>query len=232
MRYLLKQLFEAESSTYTYFLIDKETNDAIIIDPVMETLERDLDLIKELSLNVKYVLDTHIHADHITSAGKIREVFGAKTVIGAGSNVDCADILVNDGDILYLGSLEIKVVSTPGHTNSCTSYYVPKLNYIFTGDALLIRGNGRTDFQEGSSETLYNSVQKIFKLPLDTIIYPAHDYKGRTASTIDEEMKFNPRIANKTKDEFIQIMSELKLSKPKKIEKALPANLKCGKIID
>jgi sulfur dioxygenase len=229
MKYLVKQFFEAESSTYTYFIIDKKTNEAVVIDPVIETLSRDLEIINELKLKVKYILDTHVHADHITAAGKIRDLTGAKTVIGAGAKVDCADILIKDQESLYLGSLEIKAIATPGHTDSCTSYYVPELSQVFTGDALLIRSNGRTDFQQGSPEVLYESIQKLFQLPDETVLYPAHDYKGRTSSTIEEEKKFNPRIGGKTKKEFIEIMNNLKLPNPKKIELALPANFNCGK---
>lgn len=230
MKYLVKQLFEEESSTYTYFIIDKNSKEVVIIDPVEESFERDMEIIKELQLKVKYVLDTHIHADHITTAGKIRELTGAQTVIGSGAKVDCADILIEDGTVLKFNSLEIKAISTPGHTDSCTSYYIPQLNLVFTGDALLIRGNGRTDFQQGSPEKLYQSIQKLFALPEQTIIYPAHDYKGRTSSTIEEEKKHNPRLANKSKEDFIKIMNNLSLPKPKKIEQSLPANLKCGKV--
>ena len=230
MKYLLKQFFEPESSTYTYFLIDRESNEAIIIDPVLETLNRDLEYIKETKLKVKYILDTHIHADHITSAGKLREELQSKTAIGKGANVECVDINLNNGDSLFLGDLEIKAISTPGHTDSCTSYYIEKLNIVFTGDTLLIRGNGRTDFQQGSSEKLFESIHKLFNLPESTVVYPAHDYKGRNCTTIEEEKKYNPRIGNnKTKEEFINIMSNLNLAQPKKIQEALPANLACGK---
>lgn len=229
MKYLLKQFFEPESSTFTYFIIDRESNEAVIIDPVLETLERDVEYIKETGFKIKYILDTHVHADHITAAGKLREITGAKTVIGSGANVDCIDISINDHDSLKLGKLEIVAISTPGHTDSCTSYYVPQLNSVFTGDALLIRGNGRTDFQQGDASVLYDSIQKLFSLKEDTVVYPAHDYKGRNCTTIEEEKKYNPRIGNnKTKEEFIKIMDSLKLANPKKIQEALPANLACG----
>jgi len=196
----------------------------------LDNLNRDLEYIKETKLKVKYILETHIHADHITSAGKLREELNSKTAIGKGAKVDCMDINLNDGDSIFLGDLKIKAIATPGHTDSCSSYYVKKMNVVFTGDTLLIRGNGRTDFQQGSSEKLFESIQKLFKLPKGTIVYPAHDYKGRNCTTIEEEILYNPRIGNnKTKEEFVKIMSELKLAQPKKIQEALPANLMCGK---
>lgn len=225
---IFHQLFEAESSTYTYVIADQKTKEAAIIDPVIETVERDLKLIQELGLNLKYVLDTHIHADHITAAGEIRKRTKAKTAVSAEAKVDCVDIPLTDGQELQLGDKKIKVIATPGHTNTCMTYAFE--NMIFTGDVLLIRGCGRTDFQQGSSEKLFQSVQeKLFKLPDDTIVYPAHDYRGHTSSSIDQEKKYNPRLGlAKTKQEFIQLMSELKLANPKKIHEAVPANMACG----
>ncbi len=224
------QLFEAESSTYTYVLGDPISKEAIIIDPVLETVERDLQLIRELGLRLVYILDTHVHADHVTGAGLLRERTGAKTAVSAGARVDCADIALNDGDELRFGTFKIKALSTPGHTDSCMCFV--REDRVFTGDALMIRGTGRTDFQQGSSERLYQSVhQKLFTLPPETKVYPAHDYKGQTSSTIDLEMKWNPRVGGgKTQAEFVKIMSELKLADPKKIAVALPANLGCGRV--
>jgi glyoxylase-like metal-dependent hydrolase (beta-lactamase superfamily II) len=224
------QLFEHESSTYTYIIGDNKTKEAAIIDPVIETIERDLKLLKELELKLLYVLDTHVHADHITASGEIRKRTGAKTAISAIAGLDCADLLLEDGQELKLGNKIIKAITTPGHTNSCMSFYFE--GRIFTGDTLLIRGSGRTDFQQGSNEKLYQSVhQKLFQLPNETQVYPAHDYGGFTSSTIGLEKKHNPRLGeSKSIDDFKKIMSELKLSYPKKIEQALPANLKCGKI--
>ncbi len=224
------QLFEPESSTYTYLIADKASKEAAIIDPVLETVERDLKWIEEAGLKLKYVLDTHVHADHVTGAGKIREQLKVKTGLSRHAGVDCADLSLKEGDELLLGDQKIKVLETPGHTNSCLSYVFNDM--IFTGDALLIRGSGRTDFQQGSSEKLYESVHhKIFSLPPQTKIYPGHDYKGLTSSTVEMEKKFNPRLGmGRTMAEFAQIMADLKLAHPKKIQEALPANLACGQI--
>lgn len=225
---IFHQLFESETSTYTYLLADEKTKEALLIDSVLETVERDLKLIGELGLTLKYVIDTHVHADHITGAGEIRKRTGAKTAISAEANVTCGDISLKDGDELKFGNYSLKALSTPGHTNTCMSFYTEGM--IFTGDVLLIRGTGRTDFQQGDSEKMYNSItQKIFTLPEGTNIYPAHDYKGFTHSTVEAEKKFNPRVGNnRPLSEFAQIMSDLKLAYPKKIDIAVPANNKCG----
>lgn len=226
---IFHQLFEAESSTYTYIIADRQTKEAAIIDPVLETVDRDLKLIEELGLKLKYVLDTHIHADHITGAGEIRRRTQAQTAVSAQAEVDCVDIPLEDGQELLLGERKIRVISTPGHTNTCVSYAFEGM--LFTGDALLIRGCGRTDFQQGSSEKLFDSVHgKLFQLPDETVVYPAHDYRGHTASTIELEKKFNPRLGiRKSKEDFKKIMAELKLANPKKIHEAVPANLACGR---
>ncbi len=222
------QLFEANSSTYTYIIADRHSKEAAVIDPVLDTVDRDLKLIDELGLQLLYIFDTHIHADHITGAGEIRKRTKAKTVVSKNADVACIDISVEEGQEFLLGNKRIQVIATPGHTDTCVSYFFEGM--VFTGDALLIRGCGRTDFQQGSSAKLYESVhEKLFKLPEDTIVYPAHDYRGQTASTIGLEKKFNPRLgASKNKEEFIKIMSELKLENPKKIHEAVPANLACG----
>lgn len=224
------QLFEQESSTYTYLIADPATKEAALIDSVIETMDRDLKLIDELGLKLKYVLDTHVHADHITAAGEIRKRSGAQSAISEGAHVECADLILKDGQELFLGNKKIKVLATPGHTDSCLSFLFE--DRVFTGDALLIRGNGRTDFQQGSADKLYESIhQKLFKLPDTTQVYPCHDYKGQTKSSIGLEKKFNPRVGmNKTKSEFVKVMSELKLADPKKIHEAVPANMSCGKI--
>ncbi len=226
---IFHQLFEHESSTYTYLIADKKTKEAALIDPVLETVDRDLKLIEELGLKLKYVLDTHVHADHITGAGEIRNRTKVKTCLSADAEVDCVDIPLQDGTELFLGDKKITALSTPGHTNTCMSFLFE--GRVFTGDTLLIRGSGRTDFQQGSSDKLYESVHnKLFKLPDETIIYPGHDYRGQTASSVELEKKYNPRLAlHISKDEFKKIMSELKLANPKKIHEAVPANLACGK---
>ncbi len=224
------QLIEPETSTYTYILADEESKEALLIDTVLETVERDLLLIEQMGLKVKYIIDTHLHADHITGSGEIRKRTGCLSAISAQAHVLCADIALKDNDELYFGKYTLKALSTPGHTNSCMSFYTKGM--IFTGDILLFRGTGRTDFQQGDPTKMFNSItQKIFTLPDETIIYPGHDYKGFTYSTVSWEKKFNPRIgANKSLNEFIQIMNALKLAHPKKIDVAVPANIQCGLI--
>lgn len=226
---IFRQLLDAETSTYSYILADEESREAALIDSVLEQVDRDLQCLQDLNLTLKYILETHIHADHITGASVLREKTGAKTAVAKASNVDCADLLLSDADRLQLGAVEIQVLATPGHTNSCLSYYVG--DRVFTGDALLIRGCGRTDFQEGSSERLFDSVRKkLFALPDETLVFPAHDYKGLLCSSIDEEKRLNPRLnLSISKAQFVDIMKGLKLSQPKKIEQAVPRNLKCGK---
>ncbi|MBI4816475.1 MAG: MBL fold metallo-hydrolase [Deltaproteobacteria bacterium] len=225
---LFRQLFDSESSTYTYLIADEETKAAALIDTVREQVERDLELLRDLGLELVYVLDTHVHADHVTGAAEIRARTGARTAVSKAAAVACSDIPVSDGDVLPLGKYAIRVLTTPGHTDGCVSYYVD--GRVFTGDALLIRGTGRTDFQQGDARRLYHSVtQKLFKLPAETLVHPGHDYRGRMTSSIDEEMRLNPRLGGgKTENEFVQIMSELKLAPPKKIQEALPQNLVCG----
>jgi len=225
---IIQQLFEAETSTYTYLIADKKTKEAALIDPVLETVDRDLKLIEEMGLKLLYVLDTHIHADHITGAGEIRKRTQAKTAVSHKAEVACVDLPLKDGQELFLGDKKITVMTTPGHTDTCVTYLFEGM--IFTGDALLIRSCGRTDFQQGSADQLYESVhQKLFSLSDETLVYPCHDYKGHTSSTIGLEKKFNPRLGGlKTKEEFKKIMSELKLANPKKINEAVPANLACG----
>jgi sulfur dioxygenase len=225
---IFHQLFEAESSTYTYIIADKKTKEAAIIDPVLETVDRDIKLIEELGLKVIYALDTHIHADHITGAGELRKRLGIKTAVSSKADVPCVDLQLEDGQELLLGDKKIKVIATPGHTNTCLTYAFEGM--IFTGDALLIRSCGRTDFQQGDSEKLYKSVrEKLFKLPDDTRVYPGHDYRGHTSSTVGTEKSHNSRLKESISlEEFKKIMSELKLANPKKIHEAVPANLACG----
>lgn len=225
---LFRQLFESESSTYTYLLADADSREAVLIDPVLETVDRDLQLINELGLTLKVALNTHCDADHITGTGLLKKkVFGLKSAISKHSGA-AADIQLSDGDRITFGKHYVMVRETPGHTDGCVTYVTEDERMAFTGDALLIRGCGRTDFQQGSPHRLYESVhKKIFTLPGHCFIYPAHDYKGQTVSTVDEEKKFNPRLT-KTLDEFVNIMNNLNLPKPKKIDISVPANLVCG----
>lgn len=225
---ILRQLFEKETSTYSYLLGDNITKEAILIDPVLETVDRDCQLINDLGLKLKFVVNTHVHADHITGSGLLKSKFpDCKSIISKISTAD-ADIKIEDGNIINFGDRYIKCLSTPGHTEGCFSFVLDNLSIVFTGDALLIRGCGRTDFQGGSALNLYNSVHdKLLTLPENCIVYPAHDYKGFTSSTVYEEKKFNPRLS-KSKDEFIKIMDNLNLPYPKKIDTSVPANLKCG----
>uniref|UniRef100_A0A3Q3XA05 Persulfide dioxygenase ETHE1, mitochondrial n=1 Tax=Mola mola TaxID=94237 RepID=A0A3Q3XA05_MOLML len=222
------QLFESESSTYTYLLADSETKDAVLIDPVLETIDRDLKLIQELGLNLKVAVNTHCHADHITSTGLMKKrLVGLKSAISKFSGAS-ADILLSEGDQITFGKHYLTVRETPGHTDGCVALVLKDQSMVFTGDALLIRGCGRTDFQQGCAEKLYNSVhQKIFTLPEQCLVYPAHDYLGQMVSTVGEERKFNPRLT-KNLDEFVNIMNNLNLPKPKKIGISVPANLVCG----
>lgn len=222
------QLFDPESSTYTYILVGEAGNEAVIIDPVERHWERDLKHLERLNLNLAYVLETHAHADHITSAGKLRQMTGAKAAVPSGCDITNADCQLGDGDLLrFDASEEIRVLSTPGHTAGSLSYLWR--GNVFTGDTLLIDGCGRTDFQSGSSAALYDSVNgKLFTLPGDTRVWPGHDYKGQAVSTIAWEKAHNARLANRTKEEFSVLMSKLDLPRPKLIDVAVPANQNLG----
>ncbi|MBC7658844.1 MAG: MBL fold metallo-hydrolase [Chitinophagaceae bacterium] len=226
---LFHQLFEAESSTYTYLLADRDSGAAVFIDPVIDTIERDLKLLDEYGLTLKYIVDTHVHADHITAADELRKRTGAQTCVSRHASLPCVDIELKEGQSLHFGPYEIGVLETPGHTQCSLSFTLG--DRVFTGDTLLIRGCGRTDFQNGSAELLYKSVrEKLFVLPPATRVYPGHDYKGQTSSSIEMEQRFNPRLKDGiTLEEFVRIMSLLGLPVPKRIHEALPANLACGK---
>ncbi|XP_050432212.1 persulfide dioxygenase ETHE1, mitochondrial [Adelges cooleyi] len=227
-KFLFRQLFDKESSTYSYILADNDVKDAIIIDPVLEQVNRDHTVIKRLGLNLLYCINTHVHADHVTGTGALKKLIpSCQSVISKQSGAK-ADIYISSGDKIQFGSYEIEVRSTPGHTNGCVTYICQKEAVLFTGDCLLIGACGRTDFQEGNPETLYRSVyEQIFTLPNYYKVYPAHDYTGQTVTTIGEEKINNPRLT-KSLDQFIEIMNNLNLAYPKKIDVAMPANLKCG----
>lgn len=227
-----RQLFEPESSTYTYLLACGETGQALLIDPVVETIPRDLSVLQSLGLSLAYTLDTHIHADHVSSACRLRNLTGCKSAYPAADGLPCADVEVAEGRPFEMGSLSILPLFTPGHTDTHHCYLLrgKEVSRVFTGDALLIDGCGRTDFQNGDTEALYHSVrQKLFTLPDDTLVYPAHDYQHRHVSTILQERERNPRLGDgKTLDEFAAIMASLNLPYPKKIDLAVPANRRCG----
>lgn len=226
----IRQLFDYETWTYTYLLWDEETKEAAVIDSVAEQVERDLQHIKELGLNVKYLLETHIHADHITGAGPIRSATGGKIVVHKHSGSDCADILAEEGDNFVLGNQKINVLHTPGHTDNDITYQIE--GAVFTGDTLMVRDCGRTDFQLGSNRAMYHSLtEKLFKLPPETLVFPAHDYKGFSQSTIGEEIEYNNRVGNgKSYEEFTSIMDQMNLPRPRKIDIAVPGNMQCGNV--
>ncbi|HIP06560.1 MAG TPA: MBL fold metallo-hydrolase [Mariprofundaceae bacterium] len=223
---LLRQLFDEATWTYTYILADEDSHEAIIIDSVVEKVERDLLLINELGLTLKYAVDTHVHADHITGAGLLRERTGCQTGVAASEGVACADMALKEGDSLQFGEYALQVLETPGHTSGCLSFVCE--DKVFTGDALFIRGCGRTDFQAGDADTLYASItEKLFTLSDETIVYPGHDYKGMMLSTIAEEKEHNPRV-KLGREGFVDLMNNLNLAMPKRIHEAVPANMACG----
>lgn len=225
---IFRQLFETETSTYSYLLGCERTRRAVLIDPVASEMDDYLELLQTLNLKLIYSLETHVHADHITASGLLRVKLGSKSVVHRDAGAMCADLLVTDGVLLQVGDLEFEVRHTPGHTNGCVSYVMA--DRVFTGDALLIGGSGRTDFQQGDAGQLYDSItNKLFSLPADTLVYPGHDYQGNTVSTIKQEMAKNVRLGNgKSREDFIAIMQDLKLAYPRFIDKALPANQSCG----
>ncbi len=227
---LFRQLFDRDSCTYTYLLADEATGQAVLIDPVRELVERDEQVLRELGLTLVYTLETHVHADHVTSSGLLRQHLGARSAVSASGGANCADLQLGHGDFVRFGSCALEVRSTPGHTDGCVAFVDHENRRVFTGDTLLIRGCGRTDFQQGSAAKLYNSVhEQLFSLGDDYLVYPGHDYKGRTVTTIGEERVHNPRLGGgRSLEQFASIMQNLKLAYPKKIDLAVPANQKCG----
>lgn len=233
---LFRQLFEPISSTYTYLLACEETGQAALIDPVLETSERDLELVYGLGLTLACTLETHIHADHVTGAGRLRALTGSKAGFPAASGAQSIDFTIREGQSIALGELVIRPLYTPGHTDDHHAYLVETGGEarIFTGDALLIEGCGRTDFQNGDAALLYRSVhEKIFALPDETLVYPAHDYNQRRVSSVGQERARNPRLGEgKSVEEFVAIMAGLNLPRPKKMDVAVPANRACGDVVE
>jgi len=226
---LFHQLFDKNSSTYTYLIASAKGREALIIDPVLENIEQYIKLLNELDLKLVKVIDTHIHADHITAASKLKDATNCTTIMGEHTPSDTVEIKVKDNEIIYVDKLEIKVIYTPGHTKDSYSFLMD--DYLFSGDTLLINGTGRTDFQGGNSEDSYNSIfNRLLKLPEETLLYPAHDYNGQTVSTIGKEKKFNPRLQVNSVNEYIDIMNNLNLSKPKLMDINVASNIKLGAI--
>ena len=226
---LFRQLFDTKSSTYTYLIASAKGREALIIDPVEENVNEYVNHLKELDLKLVKVIDTHIHADHVTGASKLKNNTNCSTVMGENSPAETVDIRLKDEETIEIDQLKIKALYTPGHTSDSYSFLMN--NYLFSGDTLLINGTGRTDFQNGSSKDAYNSLfNKLLKLPEETILYPGHDYNGKKSSTIGNEKKFNPRLQVDSVDQYIEIMSNLKLSKPKMIETNVSRNLMLGSV--
>ena len=226
---LFHQLFDKNSSTYTYLIASAKGREALIIDPVLENIEQYIKLLNELDLKLVKVIDTHIHADHITAASKLKNKTNCATIMGEHTPSDTVEIKVKDDDIICIDKLEIKVIYTPGHTKDSYSFLMD--DCLFSGDTLLINGTGRTDFQGGNSEDSYNSIfNRLLKLPEETLLYPAHDYNGQTVSTIGKEKKFNPRLQVNSVNEYIDIMNNLNLSKPKLMDINVASNIKLGAI--
>ena len=226
-----RQLYDRPSSTYTYLIADTSTREAVLVDSVLEQVERDLKLLQELNFSLKYCLETHIHADHITGTGELRDRTGCQGVVPINAQAKCADRFIQDGETIKLGQIEIKAIETLGHTDSHMAYLVNR-DRVLTGDVLLIRGCGRTDFQNGNARALYDSVTKrLFTLADDILVYPAHDYHGRMLSTIGEEKQLNPRFKQRDCQSFMELMNNLDLSYPQKMMEAVPANQGCGKIV-
>lgn len=227
MRVDLKQLRDTLSHTYTYVLADTAMGKAVLIDPVREHAEEYLALLLEEGLELKHILETHVHADHITGASTLRAKTGARTAVGRRCETLCADLQLDGGESLAFGNEVAHVIATPGHTAGSVCYLWR--DRLFTGDTLLIGGCGRTDFQNGDPGALYDSITgKLFTLPDETLVYPGHDYNGRRVSSIAQERETNPRLAGKTREEFIKLMGELALAKPEFIDEAVPANRRCG----
>jgi glyoxylase-like metal-dependent hydrolase (beta-lactamase superfamily II)/rhodanese-related sulfurtransferase len=227
---IFRQLHDLQSGTYTYLLGDTATRQAVLIDPVFEHARRDSALLRELDLKLEFTLDTHVHADHVTGAWMLKRYTGSRIALAAKSNATGIDVPLNHGDRVQFGSRELEVRATPGHTNGCLTFVLDDRSMAFTGDALLIRGAGRTDFQDGDAHRLFRSIkEQIFSLPDECLIYPAHDYVGLPCSSVAEEKQYNPRIGgSRDERDFVGYMENLGLPHPKHIDIAVPANMKCG----
>ncbi len=226
---LFRQLFDKLTSTYTYLIASTKGREALIIDPVLENVDKYIALLNELDLKLVKVIDTHIHADHITGASKLKDRTKCMTIMGDQTPAEAVEIKVKDGEIIKLDQLEIKALYTPGHTSDSFSFLMN--NYLFSGDTLLINGTGRTDFQNGSAKDAYNSIfNRLLKLPEETLLYPAHDYNGKKFSSIGNEKKFNPRLQVNNQNEYVEIMNNLNLPKPKLIDLNISSNIKLGAI--
>ena len=227
---IFRQLYDAVSSTYTYLLADEHSRQALLIDPVFEQIHRDLALLRELNLALKVVVDTHAHADHVTAAWMLKQKTGCRIALADAVGAQQVDLPLKHGDVIGVAGVSLEVRATPGHTNGCLSFVLADHSMVFTGDALLIRGCGRSDFQEGDAARLFESItRQIFVLPDNCAIYPAHDYNGRTRSSVAEEKAFNPRVGGDANErDFVQYMNAMQLPHPKKIDEALPANMRSG----
>jgi glyoxylase-like metal-dependent hydrolase (beta-lactamase superfamily II) len=224
---IFRQLFDQNSSTYTYLLASGQGREGLIIDPVLEHTDRIIQWVNELGLKLAITLDTHVHADHITASGKLREKTACQIAMGDQTQAEALDIRIKDGEMIDVDGIKLKGLYTPGHTDDSFCFLMN--DRVFTGDTLLIRRTGRTDFQNGSASDLYHSLHDILmKLPEETLVYPAHDYAGMTVSTIGEEKHFNPRLQVNTEGTFVELMNNLNLPYPKMFDLAVPANLRCG----
>ena len=224
---IFKQVFDQKSSTYTYLIASSKGREALIIDPVLENVDEYIKLLKQLDLKLVKVIDTHIHADHVTGASKLKDITKCSTIMGDHTPAEAVEIKVKDEEFINLDNLKIKALYTPGHTSDSYSFLMN--NYLFSGDTLLINGTGRTDFQNGNSKDAYNSIfNKLLKLPDETLLYPAHDYKGEKVSTIGKEKRQNPRLQVNSVDEYIEIMNNLNLKKPAELETNVTRNLNLG----
>ncbi len=227
---IFRQLFERDSSTYTYLLGDAKSREAILIDPVAGQESQYLTLLQELELTLRFAVDTHVHADHVTALGSLRKLTGCESLMGAQSEVPCVSRSFADGDRLQIGAIVLTALHTPGHTDDSYCFYLKDEapGILFSGDTLLIRGTGRTDFQNGDATEQYQSLQTLLELPESTLVYPGHDYKGWNMSTIGEEKRFNPRLQVSNQEEYKALMASLDLPNPQQMDVAVPANRRCG----